>query len=278
MGKDINQHKLVGGKRKNGHKFNCTCHICENMKNKAKRGGYEEEVEKEKEKMMGGSKKKNGHRMDCSCPICKNMKNSKRHHTSKSGRKTKKMRGGEGGKGEEEVTEGEEKEVTEGEEKEVTEEGEEKEVTEEGEEKEVTEEGDEKEVTEEGEEKEVTEEGDEMSEEGEMPEEEEMLEEKETEMPPMGGKNKRGNGHKPGCQSPICKNMRKKKGGNGDTNITQEKTNETQALDEEYDALDAAEKGEAGSNVVGGTRKRRMRRKSGGKKWGGKSRKTRKYK
>jgi len=257
MGGDINQSKLAGGKRKNGHKYNCVCHICENMKNKAKRGGYQADIEK---KMMGDSKKKNGHRMDCSCPICKNMKNSKRHHTSKSGRKTKKMRGGEGGKGEEEVTEGEEKEVTEGEEKEVTEEGEEKEVTEEGEEKEVTEEGDE------------------MSEEGEMPEEEEMLEEKETEMPPMGGKNKRGNGHKPGCQSPICKNMRKKKGGNGDTNITQEKTNETQALDEEYDALDAAEKGEAGSNVVGGTRKRRMRRKSGGKKWGGKSRKTRKYK
>ena len=77
MGQDINQSKLVGGKRKNGHKYNCQCHICENMKNKAKRGGYEEEMEKEKEKMMGGSKKKNGHRRDCTCPICRNMRNSK---------------------------------------------------------------------------------------------------------------------------------------------------------------------------------------------------------
>jgi len=222
MGKDINQHKLVGGKRKNGHKFNCTCHICENMKNKAKRGGYEEEVEKEKEKMMGGSKKKNGHRMDCNCPICKNMRNSKRNKSSKSGRKTKKMRGGDN---EEDMNEADMNEAD-------------------------------------------------MNE-PDMKVEEEAI-------PSMGGKKKRGNGHKPGCQCPICKNMRKKKGGaneeanmNVTDNIPQENTNETQASNQEYDALDAAEKGEAGLNVVGGTRKRR-----GGKKWGGKrrTRKTRKYK
>ena len=45
---DINKIKLVGGKRKNGHKSNCSCHICENMTKKATRGGYEEDIEKAK--------------------------------------------------------------------------------------------------------------------------------------------------------------------------------------------------------------------------------------
>jgi len=75
---DINQVKLSSAKKKNGHKLDCDCHICENMKNKAKRGGYEEEANKFQEKMMGGSKKKNGHRKHCVCPICKNMKNAKK--------------------------------------------------------------------------------------------------------------------------------------------------------------------------------------------------------
>jgi hypothetical protein len=70
--------QLGGAKRKNGHKANCSCHICENMKNKAKRGGYEEDAEKEQIKLMGGSKKKNGHKPSCACPICKNMKNAKK--------------------------------------------------------------------------------------------------------------------------------------------------------------------------------------------------------
>ena len=70
--------RLGGAKRKNGHKSNCTCHICENMMKKAKRGGYEEDAEKEMLKKMGGSKKKNGHKPDCSCPICKNMRNAKK--------------------------------------------------------------------------------------------------------------------------------------------------------------------------------------------------------
>ena len=69
--------KLGGAKRKNGHKMNCDCHICENMKNKAKRGGYAKDVENEELKQMGGSKKKNGHKPDCGCPICKNMSNAK---------------------------------------------------------------------------------------------------------------------------------------------------------------------------------------------------------
>lgn len=87
--------KLGGAKRKNGHKMNCDCHICQNMKNKAKRGGYEEDAEKEKLKMMGGSKKKNGHKPNCTCPICKNMRNVKKTmKASKSGIKNDKKSNG----------------------------------------------------------------------------------------------------------------------------------------------------------------------------------------
>jgi hypothetical protein len=81
--------KLGGAKRKNGHKMNCHCHICENMKNKAKRGGYQADLEKEQLQMMGGSKKKNGHKPNCSCPICKNMRNVKKSgKTMKAGKKS----------------------------------------------------------------------------------------------------------------------------------------------------------------------------------------------
>ena len=91
-----------------------------------------------------------------------------------------------------------------------------------------------------------------------------------------GGKRKRGNGHKVNCNCPICKNMRKKKGGNPDLEnkkgdieeggikaISNDETSETTNSNEspassgDYDALDNAEKGEAGQNVVGGTRKKR---------------------
>jgi hypothetical protein len=68
--------KLTGGKRKNGHKMDCDCHICENMKAKAKRNGYTEDIEREKERKTG-EQKVNGHKKDCGCPICKNMKNAK---------------------------------------------------------------------------------------------------------------------------------------------------------------------------------------------------------
>ena len=39
---------LGGAKRKNGHRMNCDCHICENIKKKHERGGYEEDREKKK--------------------------------------------------------------------------------------------------------------------------------------------------------------------------------------------------------------------------------------
>lgn len=255
MGNDINNSKLVGGKRKNGHKSNCSCHICENMKNKAKRGGYEEEVEKEKEYMMGGSKKKNGHRKACKCPICKNMKNSKKRGGSKS-RRTRKRRGGD----DEEETE--DKEVD-------------KELDDE------TESNTDSDTD--------TDTSDEEEEEGE---EEEQDEENKEEDKMGGRRKKRGNGHKLNCKCPICKNMRKKKGGDPDeenqmgdieeagikaTLDSDLQDNETKASTSDYDALDAAEKGEAGSNVVGGTRKRHRagKNKWGGKKWGGKTRKSR---
>ena len=240
MGKDINESKLIGGKRKNGHKFNCICHICENMKNKARRGGYEAEVEKEQEKMMGGSKKKNGHRKDCKCPICKNMQNSKKRGGSKLTIKTKKMRGQD--------TEQVEKEDTEPHDLE------------------------------------------------EVDKESEEIESEDVDDDKLGGKKKRGNGHKSNYQCPICKNMRKKKGGSLENEMgdieeggikSTDSTNviETKATDKDYDALDAAEKGEAGLNVVGGTRKRRGGKKCGSgktrggksKKWGGKTRKARKH-
>ena len=113
MTSSINQSKLMGGKRKNGHKSSCICHICENMKNKARRGGYEEEVEKQKENMMGGSKKKNGHRKACMCPICKNMKNSKKRGGSKSSIRTRRRRGGDNVDDEDTDTSDEEEEMEE---------------------------------------------------------------------------------------------------------------------------------------------------------------------
>ena len=70
----IDEAKVAGGKRKNGHKMDCGCHICKNMEAKAERHGYEEDLEKEKER-KNGYQKKNGHKSTCACPICKNMKN-----------------------------------------------------------------------------------------------------------------------------------------------------------------------------------------------------------
>lgn len=246
MSNDINKTKLIGGKRKNGHKANCDCHICENMTNKAKRGGYEEELEKEEERMMGGSKKKNGHRKDCTCPICKNMKNSKKRSGGKSNRRTKKRRGGDD-ENDEDYQDDTELDTD-------------------------------------------TDISDEEEEKGEQ--EEEDIENEEDDRK-GGRKKKRSNGHKKDCKCPICKNMRKaKKGGDepdeenqlGDIEeagikgsmVDNDLSSETKASTSDYDALDAAERGEAGQNVVGGSRKRRRGgKKRGGKKWGGKTRKVR---
>ena len=73
---------MGGAKKKNGHKYDCKCHICKNILAKAKRGEYGKTKEV--------SKKINGHKMDCKCCICKNMlsKNSKTSKNIK--RKTRK--------------------------------------------------------------------------------------------------------------------------------------------------------------------------------------------
>ena len=85
----------------------------------------------------------------------------------------------------------------------------------------------------------------------------------------LGGK--KSNGHKLHCKCPICKNMMKhkknKKGGADDDQSwdiemgpKQESSPSTPVQEGNYDAYDAAEKGEAGPNVVGGTRKRKTRK------------------
>ena len=209
-GKNINleQAGVGGAKRKNGHKMDCECHICENMNKKAKRGGYKEDIEKQMLQRMGGSKKKNGHKPDCGCPICKNMKNANK----------------KGGDQDEDI---------------------------------------------------------------------------EKQVPSLeGGKKKKGNGHKVNCGCPICKNMKKSKKGGEDPDIdiesglrgdieegvlpaqtveeTVTSTPLTVASSDEYDLLDAAEKGEAGPNMVGGTRKKRGNKRSARKNML-KSRKTRRH-
>ena len=170
---DINQAKVVGGKRKNGHKMDCSCHICKNMEAKAERHGYEEDLEKEKERKMG-YQKKNGHKSACGCPICKNMNNksvSKKNLAkgdSKKGKKSnghkpgcgcpicKNMNKKRGGNGEEDIEEKEDIEDIEG--------------------------------------KLIV----------ASPKDYELL---------KGGsrKTRRSNRHKPNCRCPICKNMKKKR-------------------------------------------------------------------
>jgi hypothetical protein len=79
--------------RKNGHKMDCSCHICDNIRNKEKSGGYRDEIIKENERKIG-IKKKNGHRMNCKCIICENMKNKKtQKKNSVLGRKEDKLNG-----------------------------------------------------------------------------------------------------------------------------------------------------------------------------------------
>lgn len=80
-----------GALRKNGHKMTCGCHICDNIRNKEKNGGYKDEIIKENEN-KNSNKKKNGHRINCDCIICQNMKNYKKSIYSKKVRKNKKGR------------------------------------------------------------------------------------------------------------------------------------------------------------------------------------------
>ena len=190
--KENTEAQLGGARRKNGHKIHCDCHICENMKNKAKRGGYQEDAEKRELQRMGGSKKKNGHKPNCVCPICKNMKNAKKG--------------------------------------------------------------------------------------GDMDDKKIISDLQEA------GRKKKGNGHKATCGCPICKNMKKNKKGGDDDDIEKGMSGDIDeglvakdkldvspktpipASDDEYDILDATEKGQVAPESVGGTRKRRGSRRSNGHK------------
>ena len=80
-----------GGKKKsNGHKGTCKCPICKNM---AKKGGSK--IQALEPASIGGGKKSNGHKAMCKCPICVNMKHqqaSKKNRRVTRGKRTR--RGG----------------------------------------------------------------------------------------------------------------------------------------------------------------------------------------
>lgn len=48
---------------KNGHKKGCKCHICDNIRNKMSRGGYEKQKTHKLNKF-------NGHFVGCKCMFC----------------------------------------------------------------------------------------------------------------------------------------------------------------------------------------------------------------
>ena len=87
---------------------------------------------------------------------------------------------------------------------------------------------------------------------------------------PLGGRRRRHRGGQD--MSPNQGAMLR--GGN-DTESWDIEMGAKEASNDEYNALDAAEKGEAGSNVVGGTRRRRHRRSGRKSRKGG--RKTRRH-
>ena len=261
---NIDEVKLGGAKRKNGHKSTCSCHICENMKNKAKRGGYTEEMQKKEEYISGGLKKKNGHRKDCKCPICKNMRNSNKN--KKSGkRKTRKIKGGNDNDGSQEDNEDTtDDEDTSDEDTTENEDNTNDKASEDEKGGKKMKNGHKynckcpicKNMKKAG--------GDDV-----------FLnkEDIEKEMDFQGGKRKKkGNGHKVGCKCPICKNMRKgKKGGQEPTDVeiyTQSETSkeEMPASDEDYEQLDTIQ------NSSGGKRKSKKR---ASKKQGGKTKRRR---
>jgi hypothetical protein len=72
MDDDDSQVTNGGKKKSNGHKANCKCPICKNMK--MKKGGSMQELRPAN--FLGG-KKANGHKATCKCPICVNMKHQK---------------------------------------------------------------------------------------------------------------------------------------------------------------------------------------------------------
>ena len=75
-----NTLNMQGGgiKKKNGHKDNCECPICVNIKHAKGGAGYDvDNTETSTVTQTAGKKKSNGHKANCGCPICQNMKNKK---------------------------------------------------------------------------------------------------------------------------------------------------------------------------------------------------------
>ena len=208
---------MGGAKRKNGHKSTCSCHICENMKNKARRGGYRADAQKAALKKSGGSRKKNGHSPTCGCPICKNMKNAKR---SKRGGNDPDIENQKG-----DVEEGGIKAYSQADDSSIMD----------------TDDSSMKQTP--------------ISSMKQLPEYEPLDAAEKGQRGPglVGGSRKRrgsrkSNGHKPGCGCPICKNMKKKSQKGGD-DVTM-----TPAKDDEYDEIDNVP---ASPPQAAGTKKRR---------------------
>jgi len=86
--------KTQGGggiRKKNGHKANCKCPICVNMKHAKGGAGYDVEDYDNTSSMQEGGKKSNGHKANCKCPICKNMKKSSVKNVAMRGGNSKNM-------------------------------------------------------------------------------------------------------------------------------------------------------------------------------------------
>jgi hypothetical protein len=221
--KSIAPAAMMGGaKRKNGHKSTCSCHICENMKNKARRGGYRADAQKAALKKSGGSRKKNGHSPTCGCPICKNMKNAK-----------KSKRGGEDPDIENQMGDLEEGGIK-------------------AQKATPYSQADDTSIMESSE---ASMKQTPMSSMKQMPEFDNLDAAEKGEAGPqlVGGSRKRrgsrkSNGHKPSCGCPICKNMKKKSQKGGDDVAT------TPAKDDEYDEIANVP---ASQPQAAGTKKRR---------------------
>ena len=247
----------LGGRKKkgNGHKANCACPICKNMKG-SKRGGEDPEIEFN----MGG-KKKNGHKAKCGCPICVNMKHAKGTKRNKRNKRggSKKRRGGR---------------------------NEPEEIDEEEFEEEFQDEAGEENEPEDEDEYEAKEDIEEDSSDEEM-EEDEMNEDNAKE---GGRKKKKKNGHKANCKCPICKNMKKSKRGGEDGDIENQKGDieegfvkgekivdiETKAGDDDYEEIEKIQKMEEGEGQ--GPYNPQAYENVGGRRRRGKTRKSRKHK
>ena len=91
MKEDDESQVTMGGKKKsNGHKANCMCPICKNMKH-AKKGGSMPTL---RQANFVGGKKANGHKANCKCPICVNMKHQKASKKNRRVKRSKRTRRG----------------------------------------------------------------------------------------------------------------------------------------------------------------------------------------